>query len=62
MPEMTGNHNNNKWAGPALIAGVVGVTIWKSISPDTRENIWRFLEGIAMVLSELSAAVEKRST
>ena len=44
---MAGDHSN-RWAGPAIIAGAVGVAIWKSISPDARENIWRFLDEIAI--------------
>ncbi len=47
---MVENHNNNKWAGPAIIGGVVGVLVWKSLGPEAREKIWRSLDNVAIEL------------
>ena len=30
-----------------LIAGAVGVAVWRSLSPGTRDKVWRFVEAIA---------------
>ncbi|MCH7984832.1 MAG: hypothetical protein IIC28_12785, partial [Chloroflexi bacterium] len=44
MPE---NEEGRGWLGPALIVGAVGFAIWRRLSPDTRETIWRSLENAA---------------
>ena len=44
---MTGNQNGNSWVGPAILAGMAGFGVWRSLSPGSRENVWRFVEALA---------------
>ena len=44
---MDGNQENRSWTGPVLLAGAVGVAVWRSLSPESRDKVWRFVEAMA---------------
>ena len=44
---MAGDQEGSGWIGPAILAGVAGIGVWRSLSPGSRENIWRFVEALA---------------
>ncbi len=44
---MANNQEGRSWTGPAILAGVVGIGVWRSLSPGSRANVWRFVEALA---------------
>ena len=44
---MGGNQENRSWTGPVLLAGAVGVAVWRRLSPESRDKVWRFVEALA---------------
>ena len=44
---MAGNQEGSSWVGPAILAGVAGIGVWRSLSPGSRENVWRFVATLA---------------
>ena len=44
---MPKNQENSDWVGPAVLSGIADLIVWKSLSPNTKEKIWRFLDAVA---------------